>query len=102
MQLFKYPVSINLWLGNNSCTLFDYDLNSIKEQLLTLLRQLEVSDTNDNTFEVTVICKMSGVTTIYNGDNKDKVVALVKQILNDYDVLDKNVKVDVGNNILNN
>jgi hypothetical protein len=101
MQLFKYPVSINLWLGNRSCTLFDYDLNGIREQLLTLLRQLEVSGTNDNKFEVTVICKMSGVTTIYNGDNKDEVVVLLKQILNDYDVLDKNVKVDVGNDVLN-
>ena len=49
--------------------------------LLTLLRQLELSATNDNKFEVTVTCKMSGVTTTYNGDNKDEVVATVRQIL---------------------
>lgn len=82
MQVFKHPVTINLWLGNKSCTLFDYDLNGIKEQLLILLRQLELSATNDNKFEVTVTCKMSGVTVIYNGDNKDEVVVTVRQILN--------------------
>lgn len=84
MQVFKHPVTINLWLGNKSCTLFDCNVNGIKEQLLTLLRQLELSATNDNKFEVAVTCKMGGITTIYKGDNKDEVVVTVRQILNQY------------------
>lgn len=78
--------------------------------LLTLLRQLELSATNNNKFEVTVNCKMSGITTTYNGDNKDEVVNTIRQILNAYGMSPEHpsfnklprYKVDVGNDAVAN
>lgn len=97
MQVFKYPVTINLWLGNKSCTLYNYDLSGIREQLGKLLAQIECCDTNDNNFQVTVTCKMSGVTTTYTGDNKDEVVGLVRDIIGV-----RLCKINVGNDVLVN
>lgn len=81
MKVFKHPITVNLWLGSSSCTLFADTLSELREQLLVILDKF-TSCTNDNkSYEVNVTCKLSGVTTTYNGDNKNEVVTLIEQML---------------------